>query len=309
MALAVAQTIADSPPRAPAGHLPFPDGLWFIPLSDITAPDDLTDHLAVAVAQAIGWQFKGIALQRLLQIHGGSIMPLHYLGDLWLALGQSHEAQQQYEQVFALVQAIHSPYAKSCLHASYGRLQHLCGDPKAAITTCAYARQLAQQSGIHAQEQGALVHLGQALRDLGDLEAARHSYQQAIARYKAGIWIYRTADAHAGPAALLLSTQKVACAVTHSEAALALLAQLGLAGANEPFRVYWTAVCVLQAAGAPRAADVLRTAYQYLQVIAAKLADEAVRRSFLEDVAVNRHLVTRAQAVGMAKKHPLSKVL
>lgn len=242
---------------------------------------------------------QGIALQRLLQIRGGSIMPLLYLGDLWVALGQYQQAFQQYQQIFPLVEAIHSPYSKSCLHISYGHLHHLRHNPTAALQASTYARQLAAQTGLVVQEQWALVLAGHALTGLGNEENARNSYQQAIALHKPENWVYRTADAYAGLAALLLSANEVADAVTHSEAALAILGQYGLAGAHEPFTVYKTAIRVLQAVGDPRAPVVLQTAYQHWLKIAAKLADEAVHRVFLEEVAVNHQLVTMAQAQGL----------
>jgi hypothetical protein len=85
---------------------------------------------------------------------------------------------------------------------------------------------------------------------------------------------------------------------------LAHLDQHGLAAASEPFVVYWTCVCVLEAAGDPRAQTVLATAYQQLQETASQLEDERLRRSFLENVAVNHKLVTAAQAAGIIGPAP-----
>ena len=241
----------------------------------------------------------GIALQRRLQVRGGSIMPLIYLGDLWTALGVYDAAQQEYEQALLLAQAIQSPYSRSCLYTSLARLHQLRGDLAAAQTTGTYASQIAQQSKIPVQEQWALVYLGHVLMAQGDIAGARRTYQQAIALHKAENWVYRTADAHAGLAALLLATNELPLAVTHIETALTFLSSLGLAGANEPFTVYWTAVRVLQAAGDPRAMAVLQRASHDLQAIAGQLVDVNLRQSFLEKVAVNRQLVAAAQAAGV----------
>ena len=238
---------------------------------------------------------QGITIQQQFQIRGGSVMPLRYLGDLWLALGCYEAAQQQYEQVLMLLTTMYSHYAMSGFYSSYGRLQHLRGDPEAAIVTCTAAYQIAQQGGVVVQEQWARIFLGHALLAVGDTGAAEHHYRQAIALHKADNWVYRTADAHAGLAALLLGANEVAAAVVHIEAALDRLAQHGLAGANEPFTVYWTAVRVFTAAKDVRATTVLHTAYQHLQTIAAQLTDERLRHAFLEGVAVNHHLLTAAQ--------------
>lgn len=226
------------------------------------------------------------------------MITLILLGDLWLALGAYTEAQQGYEQAMAMVQTLHDPYWESWLHASYGRLQHLRGDPAAAQTACALARQIAQQDGIHVQEQWALVYLGHALAALGNHAVAGECYQQAIALHKQAFWVYRTVDAHAGLAELFLHQKEVAVAIAHVEAALTLLAQQGLAAATEPFRAYWTCYRVLKACGDARASGILQDAHQRLLAQAAKIDNEALRRLFLENVVANRELIALAQSTG-----------
>jgi tetratricopeptide (TPR) repeat protein len=158
------------------------------------------------------------------------------------------------------------------------------------------ARQIAQEGKSHIQEQWILINLGQALMGVGDLTAARACYEQAIALHDKTSWVYRTADAHAGLAALLLAQQEIIAAIGQAEAALAFLADRGLAAANEPFGLYWTSFCVFTAAGDPRAATVLQTAYQQLQTIANQIEDEPLRHSFCEGVVINRQLIAAAQA-------------
>ena len=55
--------------------------------------------------------------------------------------------------------------------------------------------------------------------------------------------------------------------------------------------MYLTCYHVLGAAGDSRAAGVLETAYAALQKQAAKIPDEAMRRSFLENVPYHRAIV------------------
>ncbi|MFN8489915.1 MAG: BTAD domain-containing putative transcriptional regulator [Caldilineaceae bacterium] len=236
------------------------------------------------------------AAQQQLQDREGGMITQILLGDLWTALGVYAEARQQYEQVLALMQTIYDPYWNSWLLASYGRLQHLCGDPAAAYTTCTHAQQIAQKGRSHIQEQWILTNLGHALADLGR-EAASDCYRQAIALQDGVNWTYRMVDAQAGFAALLLAQNESATALSYAEAALAILAQQGLAAAKEPFQIYWTCVRVLMTACDPRAHDVLHTAYQALQEIASKLEDKTLRRSFLENVVANRALIAAAEAI------------
>jgi tetratricopeptide (TPR) repeat protein len=238
-------------------------------------------------------------LRSLLQGRENNLIMLIHFGDLWVALGAYSQAQQAYAQGLALVQTKRAPYWESWLHASYGRLQHLHGDPAAAQTTCRLARQIAQKDGSPSMEQWALINLGHALADLGDPVAAGSCYQQAIAAPKGRNWLFYLPDAHAGLAALCLAQNEGAIAVTHTEAALALLAQQGLSAAGDPFAVYWTCIRVLEVADDPRARTVLATAYQLLMEIAHQLEDEWLRRSFLENVVANRNLVAAAQAAGL----------
>ncbi|MEZ4863071.1 MAG: BTAD domain-containing putative transcriptional regulator [Caldilineaceae bacterium] len=237
--------------------------------------------------------------QRLLQDREGSMITQIFLGDLWMALGAYDQAQQEYEQVLTMVQTIHNPYWKSWLYTSYGHLQYLRGDLAAARNACTVAHQIALQGKSHVQAQWILLDLGHILTDQGDWQAAGQYYEQAIVLQAEIDWRYRTADAHAGLAGLLLAQGEVAAAMSHVEVALTHLKQEGIAVTKEPFRVYWTCVRVLQAAGDLRTAAVLQTANRALQEIAGALEDQALRHSLLKNVVVNRNLIAAAQAAGL----------
>jgi len=64
-----------------------------------------------------------------------------------------------------------------------------------------------------------------------------------------------------------------------------------LAGGNRPFWAHLTCCQVLAAAGDPRAAEMLERGHAQLMEWAGRISDEAMRRSFLENVAENRELV------------------
>jgi hypothetical protein len=70
-----------------------------------------------------------------------------------------------------------------------------------------------------------------------------------------------------------------------------------LDGAEEPFRIYLTCFQVLEAGQDDRASTVLATAYRQLQAQAAKIGDEELRRSFLENVAAHRELAAAVARV------------
>jgi hypothetical protein len=64
-----------------------------------------------------------------------------------------------------------------------------------------------------------------------------------------------------------------------------------LDGTEEPIRVYLTCYRVLTANKDPHAEELLDTAYRLLQERAAKIGDEKMRHSYLENVPAHRELV------------------
>jgi hypothetical protein len=56
-------------------------------------------------------------------------------------------------------------------------------------------------------------------------------------------------------------------------------------------RIYLTCYRVLRAMGDPRASEILDAAYRLIQERADKIEDEALRRSYLENVAANREII------------------
>jgi hypothetical protein len=64
-----------------------------------------------------------------------------------------------------------------------------------------------------------------------------------------------------------------------------------LDGTSEPLRVYLTCYRVLTANQDPRAREIMNTAYRQLQERAAKIGDEEMQRSFLENVSSHREIM------------------
>ncbi|MEZ4678327.1 MAG: hypothetical protein R2932_29340 [Caldilineaceae bacterium] len=248
---------------------------------------------------ALDYMQRTHELRRQLPFRESSLLMLIHFGDLWRALGEYDAACAEYKQGLSLIATQRAPYWECWFYTSYGRLQHLRGDPAAAVDAYRHAHQIAQKDDIHTVDHFTQINWGHALADLGDPVAAAACYERAIAHQIAVNSILRTPDAHAGLAALALARNAVADAVTHTEAVLALLAEHDLDIAGEPFLIYSTCVRVLQAADDPRAQTVLAIAYRRLQEIAHALKEEHLRRSFLEHVVANRKLVDAACAAGL----------
>jgi tetratricopeptide (TPR) repeat protein len=175
-----------------------------------------------------------------------------------------------------------------------GLLCHHQGDNDTAREYAERARQLAQEQEDPSVQGFSLICLGHALMDLASLDEARDAYERGLNVLRdVGQSLY-SMDALAGLARLHLAQDDPRHALTRVEEILRFIKDHTLGGAfftHEPFRIYLTCYRVLQANGDPCASDILEEAHRLLKAQAAKISDEAERRSFLANVAANREIV------------------
>ncbi|HMQ32854.1 MAG TPA: BTAD domain-containing putative transcriptional regulator, partial [Chloroflexaceae bacterium] len=138
---------------------------------------------------------------------------------------------------------------------------------------------------------------GDALEGLGRWEEARAAYDEVLA-------LGRKAGAPQVVIAALAGLARVALAQGDLPAAaadetLSLLADQLPASVYEPLRAYEVCYRVLAARGDERALEVLRTAYRIVVRQAAWIDEPAWRRSFLENIAVNRFFRAEAERLGL----------
>jgi tetratricopeptide (TPR) repeat protein len=160
------------------------------------------------------------------------------------------------------------------------------------------AREYSQQSLHIAQELGsrltegyALVSLGHSLVGLGQFTEAAEAYQQALGLWQDAGQREKAMEPLAGLAWVSLAQGNLAPAKAYVEKVLHHLETGTLDGVLEPFRIYLTCYRVLQANRDPRAGEVLDTAHNLLQEQAAKIGDEDLRQSFLENTANQREIL------------------
>ena len=134
--------------------------------------------------------------------------------------------------------------------------------------------------------------LGHALLGLGRLEGAAEAYQNSVALRRELGRPNLAMESLAGLARVALAQGDLARAQAHAEEILSHLETGTLHGAISPFQVYLTCYRVLKAGQDTRAQEILATAYGLLQERAARITDEELRRSFLENVATHREIVS-----------------
>jgi tetratricopeptide (TPR) repeat protein len=134
--------------------------------------------------------------------------------------------------------------------------------------------------------------LGLSLEALNDLSGAYEAYNQAINHWVSVGDNANTLDARAGLARCLLAQNDSEAALSQIKQSLTWLDEYSLTGLDHPFRFYLTAYQVLQAANQDsEAPKILAEAHTLLQTRAAKIADNELRRSFLENVSQNQAIV------------------
>ncbi len=176
-------------------------------------------------------------------------------------------------------------------------LYHHLGDHQAARKHGQWGLRIAQDIGDRRCQGWLLDFLGHALTALGQLDQAADAYEQALALQVELDQPHLVTESQAGLARLALIQGESGRAREYVEEILSYLRTNNLDGTNEPFRIYLTCYQVLVANHDPRAHDVLAQAYRRLQERAARIPDEATRRSFLENVAVHREIVALWQAM------------
>ncbi|MFQ5344187.1 MAG: tetratricopeptide repeat protein, partial [Anaerolineae bacterium] len=225
----------------------------------------------------------------------GEGVALGNLGNVLLYLGAYAEAQTYYTQALYIQREIGDRQYEAVSVGNLGLLYHYLGDYETAREHSQQALQMTQEIGARRAEGAMWMKLGHAQAGLGQLDEAATAYRGAVALQRELGRLNQAMEPLAGLARVALAQGDIQQAQAHVQEILSHLEAGGtLDGTIDPFQVYLTCYRVLRADGDPRAQEVLTTAYNLLQERAAKIGDEDLRRSFLENVASHREIVREA---------------
>ena len=231
----------------------------------------------------------------------GEAISLHNLSLVYLALGSYEKAKSYVAQAAPIFHSIdyevgvaQTLIVQSAIHYALTDYESACSDARQAL-------QIFQKLTQPADIAAAQLALGLALEALGELEAGEEAYQQALAQL---INIGNEIDAleaKAGLARCFLIQNNLPEALIQIEESLGWLRDHSLTGLDHPFRFYLTAYEVLLNAEKPdRAKHLLAEAHDLLQSRAAKIDDEQLRHSFLENVPQNQAIMAAWAKVSVA---------
>jgi tetratricopeptide (TPR) repeat protein len=207
------------------------------------------------------------------------------------AAGPTPRAQATLEHASAICNEIGDQAGLGAAVRELGLLAHYRGDHRRARDQAQEALQIAQASGRRRAERFALRLLGHALVELGNLTGAAITYQRALELGQLLGNAPLAAEALADLARVALVQDNLALAHTFVSNTLDMLADRGVAGAEEPVQVYLTCSHVLQAIGDPRAEQALLAGHSLLQERTAAFPEEGQRLLYLDNIPAHRDLL------------------
>jgi ATP/maltotriose-dependent transcriptional regulator MalT len=206
-------------------------------------------------------------------------------------LGDFTRAQTYIEQALDIAREIGDRRSQSYWLSHLGLVLLRLGDSEAAMENSRQALSIAQELEVRSGQGFALTVLGHALTGLERLDEATDAYRQALALRRELGQIHQATEPLAGLARIFLIQGDLPQACDQVEQILSGTDNSALDNAEEPLLVYVTCYRVTSANQDPRARGILANTYRLLQERAAKIDDEEMRRSFLENVAAHREIV------------------
>lgn len=234
---------------------------------------------------------QALAICREVGLGRREAVALNNLGLVLDELGRFSEGVACYRRALRLFEEIGYRRGEAYGFLYLGLTSHHLQDDASAYEYVGRSLQISKEIDERHCQGLALTVLGHVLVELGRLETAVTTYQQAISlRRKTGPAKF-VIEPLAGLARVLWLQGEPAQAQAHVEEVLALLQNQSLGGPAVPLLVYLTCYRVLRDNDDARATAILQKARAQLQEKAAKIEDEDLRHSFLENLAVHQEIL------------------
>jgi predicted ATPase/class 3 adenylate cyclase len=212
----------------------------------------------------------------------------------WIAKvqGDYASASAYLEQHLRSVREVGDRYQEAYTLVNLSSLALRQEDCPKALAYAGHSLILTRETGDRSAEAWSLLCQGDAYFQMGAFSRAEGAYRESLDIRRSLEQPHLAAEPLAGLAQVALARADLPTARARVDAILAHLDGGGtLEGAEEPLQVYLVCYRVLQAQADPRAAAVLKTAYDLLQAQAGQIGDERMRSRFLEHVPTHREIL------------------
>lgn len=234
---------------------------------------------------------NSLALAKELGTPEWEVKTLTKLGILHDCLGQYAQSQEYFDACFNITGKIDIKSEESDVRAAQGLLLQHVHQLELSKESLLRAIEICEDVNDKGTESNANLHLGNTLAELGNLIEAKKAYYLSIKLWNQLGQTFLINEPKAGLATIALQDGDLDEALEHVEQIVDFLKDNTLDGTDEPMRIYLTCYQVLQAANDPRADEILTQAHTVLMERANKITDDAMRTSYLENVAANRQIM------------------
>jgi len=242
-------------------------------------------------AEASAMFQQSLNMRRAVGDRRGESITLGNLGNVLLYLGAYDQAKAHYEQALRIQREIGARNDEALSIGNLSLVYHYLEEDETARKYSQQALQIAQDIGERRTEGAMWMKLGHALAGLGQLDEAARAYRESVTLRREMGWANVAMEPLAGLARVALAQEDLAQAQAQVQEILSYLETGTLDGTIAPCEIYLTCYRVLEANEDPRAPEILASAFDRLQERAARITDEGMRRSFLEDVRPHREIV------------------
>ncbi|RME66310.1 MAG: tetratricopeptide repeat protein [Caldilineae bacterium] len=240
-----------------------------------------------------------LTIQRATNNRWREAIVLNELGIVYLLVGRLSEAESHLREALALSEAIGAEAGRPYVLVNLGQVLREAGRIQEAQTVL-------EEGLAIAQRQGDRYLQAQYLSDLALTHLAAEDWSRAVERATDALTLLRDLDLVVSTTTELTTLALAYWALGEEQDALycvddalEILDACQGDGPDFPHRDYFICARVLAAAGqVERSQQALAAAHRLLQAQVARISDEAMRRSYLEDVRVNREIALGAREVG-----------
>ncbi len=241
--------------------------------------------------RALSVYAQALAIANAIQDRKGVLRILVNLGETYRLVAQLGEARRYSERAETLARELGDRVGEEISLMNFSVIELAHGDLDMADDRARRALDLINVTSRRASKAFVLNTLGQIALARGEMENAAQQFEHARNVWEALEPLADSLDAYAGLAQVALQRDNASDALSHVEKILAYLdAHPAQRGDPAALAASLTAYRVLERAEDSRARAVLETAFNTLQARAENIADETLRRSFLENVRAHREL-------------------